>query len=162
MQDRGTVVASDPDPQRLRRVVANVERLGLSCVQVRLLDDTARGPARQAPFDAVLVDAPCSNSGVIARRPEARLGLAPRKLRSLIDAQLGLLRQALELVRPGGRVVYSTCSIEPEENDRLVRRTLAAAPGWQIEQEQTTLPAWGPRLADWRDGGYWARVRHGG
>ncbi len=161
MQDSGVVVACDPDPRRLQRVVANVGRLGLAAVQARVLHSADAAAARDEHFDAVLVDAPCSNTGVIARRPEARLGLTTKKLRSLVATQVELLNRALGLARVGGRVVYSTCSIEPEENDRLVRQVLSGTSGWCIEAEQTTLPAWGPRLADWRDGGYWARLRLG-
>ncbi|MBK9128994.1 MAG: hypothetical protein IPM13_14505 [Phycisphaerales bacterium] len=161
MQDSGVVVACDPDPRRLQRVVANIGRLGLTAIQARVLSPADAAAVRDEHFDAVLVDAPCSNTGVVARRPEARLGLTSRKLRSLVATQAELLARALGQVRPGGRVVYSTCSVEPEENDHLVRQVLGGASGWRIEAEHTTLPAWGPRLADWRDGGYWARLRLG-
>jgi 16S rRNA (cytosine967-C5)-methyltransferase len=155
MQDRGEVVACDTAPERLARVQENVERLKLSCVSTRLL-----GPndLQNDSFDAALVDVPCSNTGVIARRPEARLGLTPQKLHSLVSVQQQLLRQAAQCVRPAGRLVYSTCSLEPAENEQIVAEFLAETAAWRLDEQQTTLPAWGPHWSDWRDGGYFARL----
>lgn len=158
MSDIGEVVACDTDAERLGRVRANVARLGLTCVHaLPLAGETslARG------FDAALVDVPCSNTGVIARRPEARLGLTAVKLRALVAVQHDLLRHAARHVRPGGRLVYSTCSLEPQENGEIVAFFLAEHPAWRLDVECTTLPAWGPRPGNWRDGGYFARLWHG-
>ena len=162
MQDEGEVVACDADPQRLARVRENADRLDLACIRPRRLPrDPADPPGPRRDFDAALVDVPCSNTGVIARRPEARLGFTPRKLRALVETQGRLLRQAVESVRAGGRVVYSTCSIEPEENQEVVAAFLRENPAWRLDAEETILPAWGPRWSDWRDGGYFARLVHG-
>lgn len=182
MEDRGEVVACDTAPERLARVRANAERLGLTCVRTQLLDPSATGaeasaaagssvlaatsssessacgPRWDGTFDAALVDVPCSNTGVIARRPEARLGLTARKLESLVTLQGQLLRQAAGFVRPGGRLVYSTCSIEPAENEQIVAGFLSENRGWRLDVQETTLPTWGPRPAGWRDGGYFARL----
>ena len=163
MGDRGLVLACDVTQPRLGQVDANVARLGLASVQTRLVDqERAEWGRLDEAFDAALVDVPCSNSGVIARRPEARLGLAQAKLRSLVAVQQRLLASAAEWVRPGGRLVFSTCSIEPEENGEVVAAFLAAHPEWRRDAEQTTLPAWGGRLSAWRDGGYWARLVRSG
>ncbi len=159
MQDRGEVVACDNAPERLARIRENVERLKLTCVRTRLLGSGQPDLAQDAiPFDAALVDVPCSNTGVIARRPEARLGLTPRKLESLVGIQHRLLRQAAACVRPGGRLVYSTCSLEPQENEQIVAGFMRENPAWQLNRQETILPAWGPELSDWRDGGYHARL----
>jgi 16S rRNA (cytosine967-C5)-methyltransferase len=107
-------------------------------------------------FDAALVDVPCSNTGVLGRRPEVRWRLSPADLRELVPLQTRLLLVACERVRPGGAVVYSTCSIEPEENNGVVRAALAELPDWALEAEQAHRPG---RPAD---GGYWARLRRGG
>jgi 16S rRNA (cytosine967-C5)-methyltransferase len=104
-------------------------------------------------FDAALVDVPCSNTGVLNRRPEARWRVTPADLRELVPLQTRLLLEACARVRPGGAVVYSTCSIEPEENGGVVRATLPRLPGWVLEAEQEHRPG---RPAD---GGYWARLR---
>lgn len=182
MEDRGEVVACDVAPERLARVRENVQRLGLTCVRLMTLPPPGATPATAAAggetaaevtlpaappptdlglFDAVLLDVPCLNTGVIARRPEARLRLTARKLRALSGVQRDLLRAAARHVRPGGRLVYSTCSLEPEENEEQITRFLADHPDWILEERQATLPRWGPRLCDWRDGGFAARLRYG-
>src|SRR5205823_6946520 len=105
------------------------------------------------PFDAVLVDVPCSNTGVLGRRPEVRWRLRPEDFRRLVPLQTRLLIQAAERVRPGGTVVYSTCSFEPGENGQVVRAVLQAMPDLALEAEEEQVPG---RPAD---GGYWARLR---
>jgi 16S rRNA (cytosine967-C5)-methyltransferase len=155
MEDRGEVLACDAAPERLALVRENVERLKLTCLHLCPLVEGQPGLDRES-FDAALVDVPCSNTGVIARRPEARLGLTAVKLQSLIHLQRQLLRQAAEYVRPGGRLVYSTCSLEPEENEELVADFLRDNPAWRLDHTHSTLPAWGPCLSGWRDGGYFA------
>lgn len=154
MEDRGELVACDVDPARLARVAENAERLGLGGVRTTLIDPADELPSLRGVFDGVLLDVPCSNTGVIARRPEARLDLGPQKLAALGRLQVELLRRAAACVRPDGRLVYSTCSIEPEENEQPVQAFLATAPGWRFGESHTTLPRWGPRPSDWRDGGF--------
>jgi 16S rRNA (cytosine967-C5)-methyltransferase len=158
MGNEGEVVASDVSPARLERVRENIARLGLTCVRAGPPPGAADSPPSEL-FDAALVDVPCSNTGVIARRPEARLTLSKTKLRSLVRAQQELIRIAARHVRPGGRLVYSTCSLEPAENDQVVDAFLAECAEWLVDCRCTTLPAWGPRLADWHDGGFAARLR---
>lgn len=87
------------------------------------------------PFDAVLVDVPCSNTGVLNRRPEARWRFNQVGLEELVVLQTRLLLQACELVRPGGRVVYSTCSMEPEENRGVVDTVLMALKEFRLDRE---------------------------
>lgn len=160
MQNQGEIVACDVSPERVARVRENAERLGLTCVQTVVMDATVADlPARLGSFDVVLVDAPCSNSGVIARRPEARFRLDARNMQVLVNLQARLLQQAAGCVRPGGSLLYSTCSIESVENRQLVEAFLKSSSGLRIEADELTLPEWGPRPGDWRDGGYWARLR---
>jgi 16S rRNA (cytosine967-C5)-methyltransferase len=101
----------------------------------------------------VLVDVPCSNTGVLGRRPEVRWRLRPDEFRHLVPLQVRLLRRAALCIRPGGIVVYSTCSIEPEENREVVRRVQAVLPALVLEAESEAVPG---RPGD---GGYWARLR---
>jgi 16S rRNA (cytosine967-C5)-methyltransferase len=77
-----------------------------------------------------------------------------------LERQAGILELAAALVAPGGRLIYSTCSIEPDENEQQVAEFVAANPGWHVELAKLTLPSWGPRLSDWHDGGYVARLRN--
>jgi 16S rRNA (cytosine967-C5)-methyltransferase len=155
-RDTGMVAALDIDGPRLRRINENVERLGLKSV---IVGTHAEAAESGEPFDAVLVDAPCSNTGVIARRPEARFSLNEVKLASLAALQKEILAAAAAAVRPGGRLVYSTCSIEPEENELAIAMFAQTHPGWTLEASELTLPRWGPRKSDWRDGGFAARLR---
>ncbi len=165
MANRGRIVAGDVDEGRLQTVNELCARLGVTIVETVLLasggshapgGDKHRGvdtPRSPETFDAALVDVPCSNTGVLGRRPEVRWRLTPADLGELVPLQARLLRAACERVRPGGAVVYSTCSIEPEENGGVVRAALAELPGWVLEAEQEHRPG---RPAD---GAYWARLR---
>lgn len=158
MRDRGEIVAADVDADRLRQVEENARRLGLTCVATR----GASSLSDVGLFDAVLVDAPCSNSGVLARRPEARLRLDTRRLRSLGAIQAELLNRAGTFVKAGGRLVYGTCSIEPEENEAIVARFLRDRPEWSVTAEIRATPRWGARPSEWRDGGFAALLRRAG
>lgn len=154
MGDSGEVVACDVDPDRLGTVRQLAERLKLSSVKTHLITDADPPPA--GPFDAVLVDAPCSNTGVMGRRPELRNRIKETELPFLVRKQSQLFEQAADRLRPGGVMVYSTCSNEPEECNGVVRTMLALRPPLELEAEEMTLPG---RPSD---GGYWARVRKRG
>jgi 16S rRNA (cytosine967-C5)-methyltransferase len=152
MGDEGEVVACDVDERRLRTVDELAHRLRLKSVRTcRVHPDSTDVPP--GAFDAALVDAPCSNTGVLGRRPEVRWRLKPDDGRHLSEMQTRLLKLAVERVRPGGAVVYATCSIEPEENRGVVEAVLRETPGLTCEAEHESVPG---RPAD---GGYWARVR---
>jgi 16S rRNA (cytosine967-C5)-methyltransferase len=129
------LVAVDHDPVRLQRVRDNLDRGGR---EARLIaaDICAVGSSlTPASFDRVLVDAPCSGTGVIRRHPDIKLLRRPGDLKGFADAQRRILRASFELLRPGGRLIYCTCSVLPDENDRLVAAFLDAEPlatvaGW--------------------------------
>ena len=153
MHNTGRIVACDVDEHRLQTVVSLAQRLGLTIIGPCRLrrDDNADVPP--GPFDRVLVDVPCSNTGVLGKRPEARWRLRPDDLRHLVALQTRLLYTAVERVRPGGVVVYSTCSIEPEENRQVIDSVLESNPELRLEATEDAVPG---KPAD---GGFWARLR---
>jgi 16S rRNA (cytosine967-C5)-methyltransferase len=152
MQDRGKIVACDIDPKRLDTVTALCQRLGVTIIEPHLLDKEDTNPPA-GPFHAALVDVPCSNTGVLGRRPEVRWRLRPNEFEDLIRLQTRLLFTALDRVLPGGVVMYSTCSIEPDENEGVVKAVRRAIKGLIVEAEGHAIPG-APA-----DGGYWARLR---
>jgi 16S rRNA (cytosine967-C5)-methyltransferase len=152
MRDQGRIVACDIDEQRLGTVQTLAGRLGLSSIHTHRLDPRHPEDGPAEPFDAAVVDVPCSNTGVLGRRPEVRWRLRPEELPHLTRLQGQLLRLALGRVKPGGVVVYSTCSIEPEENRGVVQSALKETSA-VLEAEAESVPG------QPADGGYWARLR---
>lgn len=149
----GHVVACDVSARRLNRLRENLRRLGLSAVEVVEADAAADPPAGGEGFDRLLLDVPCSNTGVLRRRPDARWRFDPSTLAELVGRQRRLLDQAARRLLPAGRLVYSTCSLEPEENGGGVRAWLADHPGWTLEAETERGP-----LTSATDGAYAARL----
>ena len=130
--DRGTLIASDVSAPRLRtmtRLLAGRIPAGVQMHVVRL--DAAAALPFGGSFDTVLVDAPCSGTGTLARNPEIKWRLHPKDLERLSELQGRMLRNALGVVASGGRLVYSTCSLEPEENERVVESALREAGGFR-------------------------------
>jgi len=123
----GRVVAADRHRQRLSVMREHLHRVGAERVELVALDGTEPLPFRRA-FDRVLVDAPCSGTGTLARNPEIRWRLKSEDLRDFHDRQVKLLWNALEQLKPGGRVVYSTCSLEAEENEHVLEEVLKRRP----------------------------------
>jgi 16S rRNA (cytosine967-C5)-methyltransferase len=133
MDDRGRIVAVDPHPARLQRVTEAAARLGVTIVQTieATVQDLVTSHASQA--DAVLVDAPCTNLGVLRRNPEVKWRRRPEDIEASAARQLEILSAAATLAKPGGRLVYATCSTEPEENDAVVADFVAAQPAWRLD-----------------------------
>jgi len=134
------LLALDVDATRLARVERNLARLGrtarLACADLR---DGAWWDGR--PFDRVLVDAPCSGTGVIRRHPDIKLLRRPGDAQGFARTQLELLRAAVRVLRPGGTILYSTCSILPAENTGVVQALLAAEPRLSVAPlPQLALP----------------------
>lgn len=158
MQNRGVIVACDRDPERLQTLSGNVSRLGATIVRTVCHDwtrnDTPEEIASTAPFDRVLVDAPCTNTGVIRRRIDVRWRLRPEDFIRMSREQLIIARAVYHLLKPGGILVYSTCSLEPEENEAVVRQLRAALPVLGLEAERNSLP-----FRDCFDGAFTAKLR---
>jgi len=152
LNNEGKITASDSEPKRLKLVKDNSARLGASCVEIVSHPQPATGSPQ---FDKILIDAPCSNTGVMRRRVDLRWRISPEEISRLQKTQLDLLNEAVPKLKPGGVIVYSTCSLEPEENSETVKQFLAANPGFKLEAERQLLP-----FADGVDGAYVARLKN--
>jgi len=138
MNNEGRIIATDLDPTRLRLVKENCQRLGVTCVEPALPSTINSQPS--TAFDRILIDAPCSNTGVLRRRVDLRWRIQSAEIERLRVTQLDLLNQAATRLKLGGVLVYSTCSLEPEENTDVVQRFLAANPAFKLETERQLLP----------------------
>lgn len=152
------VRACDVSEGKIERLGETLARLGVTSeVEVSLLEE--RRPPGESDFDGVLLDVPCSNTAVLARRPEARWRWGPKTRASLAEIQRELLDNGAKRVRPGGALVYSTCSLEPDENQQRVRGFLEGHPDWSIEEEIETIPR--PQAPEGPvDGGFAIRLRN--
>jgi 16S rRNA (cytosine967-C5)-methyltransferase len=133
MADRGRVLAFDREPERLSRVREAAARLGITVVDARDGAVDVLAPGFRDACDAVLVDAPCSNLGVLRRNPEVKWRRQPSDLGPASRQQSEILAAAATMVKPGGRLVYATCSLEPEENEAVVSAFLRARPEFAID-----------------------------
>jgi 16S rRNA (cytosine967-C5)-methyltransferase len=133
MENRGRLLAFDPQPARLARVREAAARLGATIVQTLQGTIEALAPGWVDACDGVLVDAPCTNLGVLRRNPEVKWRRQPADVAAAARHQRAILAAAALLVRPGGRLVYATCSLEPEENDDVVRDFLATHPAFVVD-----------------------------
>lgn len=156
MNDRGLILASDKETGRLDQLQSNCDRLGITSVRVVPSAEIEAAAAGLDRLDWILVDAPCSNTGVLARRPEARYRVDVRALEGLAAIQLGLLRLAARLARPGTRLLYTTCSLEPEENEKPAAAFAKEHPDWMMQGSELTLPSSDGPPASRHDGGYWS------
>jgi 16S rRNA (cytosine967-C5)-methyltransferase len=148
MNNQGRIVAQDVSDERLKWIQENCARLGVTCVEPVLLSTFNSLPGQSGAttgqpstcFDRILVDAPCSNTGVMRRRVDLRWRIQPEEIERLRSAQLDLLKQAATQVKPGGVLVYSTCSLEPEENGEVVKQFLSERADFKLESERELLP----------------------
>ena len=143
MADRGLVVAADLRPARVALLARTLAGCGCRSARVVRLDAGAALPFGPV-FDRVLVDAPCSGLGTLRRDPDIRWRSAAGDLPALAATQAALLRAAAAVVAPGGRLIYATCSSEPEENERVVEKLLAA--GAPFARERPAAGALSPLL----------------
>ena len=177
MNNRGQIIACDVSEERMKLVEENCARLGVTCVEFTIYDLRLTRPpvqgARQSPivnhksnrqsvpqsgsnrqFDKILVDAPCSNTGVMRRRVDLRWRIRQGEFKRLQQTQLDLLSQAAPKLKSGGTLVYSTCSLEPGENQEVVKEFLQAQKEFKLEAARELLP-----FADGVDGAFVARLK---
>ena len=157
MRNRGMIVACDRASERVRILEENMAQLGVKIAHV-FAHDWGRGCvpkeiASIAPFDRILIDAPCSNTGVMRRRVDLRWRLKPADFVRMQKQQLEIVRAVFGLLRPGGVLVYSTCSLEPEENEELVRGVLADLSMFRLERTKHSIP-----FRDYFDGAFAAKL----
>ncbi len=155
MNDQGEIWAVDRSEARLKKVVANAERLGMTSLQVLAADAAdllELRPQWRGSFDRILLDAPCSGLGTLARHADARWRIQPDSIAEMARQQLRLLDRLAPLLRPAGRLVYATCTVHPQENSEVVNAFLASHPSWKLVHQQQWWPA--PQAGD----GFYAAV----
>jgi 16S rRNA (cytosine967-C5)-methyltransferase len=139
MENCGRIVSCDIHPHKRKLIEAGAERLGLSCIQSMVKDAEEPAPEFFGAFDMVLADVPCSGLGVIRKKPEIRY-----KEQSLLEGlpalQGNILRNASQYVKPGGILLYATCTLRREENEDVIEAFLAAAPRFQLEGFTLPVP----------------------
>ena len=141
--DQGELWAVDRSAGRLKRVAANAARLGVGSVQALAADAAELASTRpqwQGYFQAILIDAPCSGLGTLARHPDARWRITPEAIEGLLPLQAQLLSSLLPLLAPGGRLVYATCTLHPAENAEQIAALLKSCPDCRLVSEHQSWP----------------------
>jgi 16S rRNA (cytosine967-C5)-methyltransferase len=156
MENHGIIVACDREPKRVKLLKENVTRLGVEIARIFrhdwMWDRAPPAIASLAPFDRILLDTPCSNTGVMRRRVDVRWRLRPADFLGMQKRQLDLVDSLTGFLKRGGTLVYSTCSLEPEENERVVEQLLARKSILRLEEQKQCLP-----FQDHLDGAFAAR-----
>jgi len=158
IRNEGLVLAVDRHADRLDQLRENATRMGFKCVSITQADATTKAglsniASQRGLFDRILLDVPCSNTGVLRRRPDARWRFTERRLQKLVGVQSRMLNACSKLLKPDGALVYSTCSLEPEENSEQIERWISQNPSFQIDAESVSIPP-----DSGMDGAYAARL----
>lgn len=140
MQNQGTIVSWDIHPHRVKLIEENASRLKASIVKTRVKDAKILDETMMGSFDRVLIDAPCSGLGVIRRKPDIKWSKKPDDIKALRNEQEHIIFVCSKYVKPGGVLVYSTCSIEPKENEELVEDFLAKNQEFAYDDLRKSLP----------------------
>lgn len=164
MQNRGRILSCDLQEKKLARVETGARRLGLTCLETRALDGRQFQPALEGRFDVVLTDVPCSGLGIIRKKPDIRRK-DPEPLSGLPAIQEAIAANASRYVKPGGVLLYSTCTVLRRENQAVVERFLTGHPKFQLESfTLTAAGAWDGMATLWphihgTDGFFVAKLR---
>jgi 16S rRNA (cytosine967-C5)-methyltransferase len=140
MGNQGELLAMDNSSSKLPLILETAQRLGITIIRTRAADLLQSGALPAAAFDRVLLDAPCSGLGVIRRNPEAKWRLTPDDITRLATVQKSMLKNAVRLLRPGGVLVYSTCSTAPQEDEVIVRDFLSRNNDCVLENLNSLFP----------------------
>jgi len=140
-EDRSQIFATDIDNERLALLEQNIKRLQLKSITVFKYDQLQKIADTFGPFDYCLLDVPCSNTAVLARRAEVRMRITEKAIDSLAEKQFELLQKAGSLLKPGDKICYSTCSLQPQENTLIIKNFLEINRNFVLEQEKLTLPS---------------------
>jgi len=152
--DSAQITATDIDRKRLEMLTENITRLGTASIRAIGYSEFLSHLETLGPFDSILLDVPCSNTGVLARRPEARYRLSEKSITDLNNIQMKILENAKTMLKPAGTICYSTCSIEPMENVEIIKAFITNNPQFEVTAEELTLP---DAIAN-HDGGYCAII----
>jgi 16S rRNA (cytosine967-C5)-methyltransferase len=139
MRDEGKILASDRTASRLRKLKDNAQRLGLHSIEI-YTGDSRNLPQFDHTADRVLLDAPCSGLGTMHRHADARWRQTPASVTELSTLQKELLSQTSKFVKPGGVLVYATCTLHPAENEGVITEFLREHSDWQIEPLSVDSP----------------------
>ncbi len=141
MKNEGTLICTDANPKRQPRLTENLNNLGITIAEIEIHDWTTPAPEKwNNHFDGILLDVPCSNTGVLRKRIDARWRITPETFDQLKELQLEILENAQCCVKSGGRMVYSTCSIDDEENCDLIQQFLIKHPEFSLKSEKNIYP----------------------
>jgi 16S rRNA (cytosine967-C5)-methyltransferase len=140
MKNDGFILACDRDQSRVETLRGNLERLGVKIARTIEHDWAQQTLSGEPPFDRILIDAPCSNTGVMRRRVDVRWRLTPDDFARMAAEQLRIVRATIPLLKPGGVLVYSTCSMEPEENEEAIGMIRTEFPFLHLDEEKSVMP----------------------
>ncbi|MHC5074359.1 MAG: 16S rRNA (cytosine(967)-C(5))-methyltransferase RsmB [Planctomycetota bacterium] len=155
-RDKAEIIATDISAQRLKMVEENIKRLGINSVVIIPYEKIEKESHDLGLFDSILLDVPCSNTGVLSKRIEVRFRITPDAITKITRTQLQLFETAAKFLKPKGKICYSTCSIQSEENSLLIKRFIQNNKSFELEIENLTLPS--AESPD-HDGGYIAIIK---
>ena len=152
-QDKARIVAMDVEGWKLEELKKRASRAGLKSVETELIRGNKTLKYWEGKADRLLLDAPCSGLGVLRRHPDSKWKLNPEAIEEVMETQAEILHRYCRMLKPGGILVYATCSLMPGENDRQVAEFLEEHPEFQLEEMDRTWPS------DGWDGFFMARMR---
>lgn len=140
MQNKGKIIALDTKAYKLQELKRRSARAGASIIEAKEIDSTKVIKRLKETADRVLIDAPCTGTGVYRRNPDAKWRLKPEDITRVLEQQYDILTKYSEMVKVGGKMVYATCSVLPSEGEKQVERFINENPGWELEKETRFWP----------------------